>query len=146
MDDYDDSVMVALLPTTDSWCHIPLPHLTLVYAGEIPDIPKTTYNELLKAAAMISMTNNPITLVSIGTDIFGGGDEDEVDVIRLHESDALKAMQRSLHFWNRSKHKFNPHVTVGPVGSLSHIPETITFDRIMIGWGTSHTIYTLNSL
>jgi hypothetical protein len=41
MSEFDSSVMVALLPTTTYWCHQELPHVTLIYAGQIPDLKPT---------------------------------------------------------------------------------------------------------
>ncbi len=66
MDDFSDSVMIALLPTTSDWCHIELPHLTLVYVGEMDDLKPTVFNELAKDAAMLAMMARPITLNVIG--------------------------------------------------------------------------------
>ncbi len=48
MNDFQDSVMVALLPTTSEWCHIELPHMTLVYAGEKKNLKATAFNDLAK--------------------------------------------------------------------------------------------------
>lgn len=141
MGEFDQSVMVALLPTSSEWCHIELPHLTLVYAGEIPDIPEMVHSELLKAALLIAMTNAPSTLAVTGTEIFG--DENKVDVIRLFESVPLKTMRLVVRWWDQDKYPFNPHVTVGPVGSLDYIPQIITFDRVLVSWGTKQDVYHL---
>lgn len=72
MDEFSDSVRVALLPTTDYWCHIDLPHVTLVYAGEIPNLRPSVRNELAKATLDIAMDFGPFTVNVIDTEIFGG--------------------------------------------------------------------------
>jgi 2'-5' RNA ligase len=144
MGEFDESVMVALLPTTSEWCRIELPHLTLVYAGQISDLPPSTHNELAKAAVLLSKVSPVITLDVLGSDIFG--EEDLVDVLILRPTEWLIAMRSAVEYWNASEHKeFKPHVTVGPMGSLpDYIPNTITFNRILVSWGTDQMTYPLN--
>ncbi len=134
MNDFNDSVMVALLPTTSEWCRIDLPHLTLVYAGQRQNLKPTSFNELAKDAASISMLTMPIFLKVMGVEIFG--DEDKVDVLRLQPSPELLSMRRVLESWNASEYSFNPHVTIGPTGSFfENPPGHISFNRVMVQWG-----------
>lgn len=130
----DESVMIALLPSTSDWCQIDLPHLTLVYGGLVKDLKPSVFNEIAKDAAMLSMLTRSITLRVTGKKHFG--DSGEVDVFTLESSTELLAMRRAVESWNKSDYPFNPHVTIGPVGSyIEQIPRYINFDRIMIGWG-----------
>ncbi len=149
MDDNNDSVMIALLPTTSEWCRIELPHLTLVYVGLKKDLKPTVFNELAKDAASIAMLSDPITLKVLGFEIFGGWkeNEDKVDVLRLQPSPELSAMRRTVERWNGSEYPFNPHVTIGPTGSFnsSPTPSYLAFNRIMVGWGKESLTFWLKS-
>ncbi len=71
MDDFSGSVMIALLPTTNEWCRIEVPHMTLVYVGEIEDLKPTVFNELAKDVSMLAALTNPITLKVMGVEILG---------------------------------------------------------------------------
>lgn len=142
MDDYHASVMIALLPTESDWCHISLPHLTLVSVGEIRDLQQTAHNELAKSALSLAMTCPVLTLEVIGPDTFG--DEEKVSVLKLKPTPALVAMRQAVESWNASEHPFNPHVTIGPEGSIGDtMPTRITFDRIMVAWGYDSLTYRL---
>lgn len=144
---FEDSVMVALIPTTSDWCAIDLPHLTLVYAGKIPDLPPTAFNELAKVALDIAFQFSPIVVDVLGTDTFGGGSDDSpmVDVLLLRPIEPLLQMRMMLERWSASEHPFAPHVTVGPIGSgKDQTPDAIMFDRIMVAWGPEHLTYRLN--
>lgn len=135
-DNYDESVMIALLPVSAAWCQIELPHLTLVYCGKVPDLKPTDYNEIAKDIIDLSRRFGMQTLDVIGPDIFGDDESSKVDVLRLRTSPDLSVMRSIEEYWNASQHPFNPHVTVGPVGSLTgDIPNKILFDRIMCQWG-----------
>ena len=136
MSEFDSSVMVALLPTTTYWCHIDLPHVTLVYAGEIPDIPASTRNELAKETLSISLDFEPFSANVTGISVFG--DEDLVEVITLELTPELKAMRERLKPWNRSQYTdYKPHATIGPVGTyVNQAPARLMFDRILFRWGT----------
>ena|SRR5688500_14144261 len=136
MDDFSDSIMVALLPVGTSWCKIDLPHLTLVFAGETKDHNPSDFNKLAKDAASIAMMSRPITLMVKEVETFG--EEDKVDVLRLQSTSELEAMRHVVESWNRSEYPFRPHVTMGPVGTrmlVPVIPEVVTFDRIAAYWG-----------
>jgi len=142
MNEFSNSVMIALLPTTSYWCHIELPHLTLVYVGQIEDLTPVTHNELAKAAMSLAMMNHPFSLDVLDADILG--DEDKVEVLLLRPSTSLLGMRQTVERWNASQYPFNPHVTVGPIGSLGDVlPQSITFDRIMVAWGDETLTYKL---
>ena len=142
MNEFSNSVMIALLPTTSYWCHIELPHLTLVYVGQIEDLTPVTHNELAKAAMSLAMMNHPFSLDVLDADILG--DEDKVEVLLLRPSTSLLGMRQIVERWNASQYPFNPHVTVGPIGSLGDVlPQSITFDRIMVAWGDETLTYKL---
>lgn len=143
MDDHDDSVMVALLPITSDWSKLELPHLTLVYAGKKADLQGGSYNDLVKDAASIAMMSPPITLRVMEREVFGKGME-QVDVLRLRNSSELMAMRNVVESWDQSEWPFNPHVTVGPVGSsFGVIPAYIAFDRIAVVWGNNPVTFWL---
>lgn len=148
MEDVTESVMIALLPITTDWCHIELPHLTLVYAGEKSKLKPGDFNELAKDAASIAMLSRPLTLEVIKKEQFGNWSEDPgdmVDVFRLRASQELMAMRRVVERWNASEHPFNPHVTIGPVGTSVEIPPRyLAFDRILVGWGKETLTFWLN--
>ena len=142
MDDFSQAVAVMLLATTSDWCHQDLPHTTLVYAGEVPDLNEITRHELMKVSLAIAMSTARITLEVMGEDVLG--DEHKVDVLLLRPTPILLGMRRKLEYWDASQYPFKPHVTVGPVGSLDEeIPGSISFDRICVGWGADRTIYRL---
>lgn len=134
-DDYSDSVMVALLPITTDWCNIDLPHLTLVYAGEIKDLKPADFNDISKDVASLAMLSSPITLQVTGTEIFGDEGQ-KVDVLTLRATSALLAMRNFVEDWNASEYPFTPHCTIGDPGSLKGMmPSYLAFDRIMVQWG-----------
>lgn len=136
MDDPQDktSAMIALLPIVSDWCKIELPHMTLVYAGELETLQPTEFNEMAKDAASLSMLSSPITLRVSGVETFG--DTDKVDVLRFVPSSEVLAMRRAVEHWNASEFPFKPHATIGPVGSFVQYPPTyVAFDRIAVAWG-----------
>lgn len=136
MDDYRNSVMVALLPMFAPWAKVALPHLTLAYVGEKSDLKPTEFNHLAKATADIAMSHRPIQLLVSGYDRFGE-EPAKVDVVKLRPTPELMAIHRRVASWDMgSTFPFNPHVTVGPVGSLDgSVPPVILFDRVMVCWG-----------
>lgn len=140
MNNFGNSVMIALLPTTTDWCRIELPHMTLVYGGEKDDLKPTAFNEMAKDASSIAMLSNPVMLQVLGAEVFG--DEDKVDVLTLRPTQELLAMRQFVKFWNKSEYDFNPHVTVGPQGSqYGYVPELLIFDRIGVFWGKEQLIF-----
>lgn len=141
---YDD-IMVALLPQTAEWSTIDLPHLTLIYAGKIDAASTTTRAQMLKAAYEISEEFGVITLETVTRETFGE-EGDQVDVLTLTSPNELLQMQAKVAMFNQSKHPFNPHVTVGPTGSLKEKnPTRITFDRVCVAWGSVMHIYKLKT-
>ena len=137
-----ESVMIALLPTTTDWSYLKLPHLTLVYAGLKSSYKPTDFNELAKDAAMLASLSSSIGLKVMKKDTFG--DAKDVDVFLLQPSTELWAMRRAVERWNASQYDFNPHVTIGPVGSyVDIVPRYIRFDRIMLGWGDDQLTFRL---
>lgn len=144
MDDFTNSVMIALLPVTTDWCRIELPHMTLVYCGEMKDLSASDYSKLTKDTASLAMMTRPLTLQVKEVDVFG--DQDKVDVLRLRPSSELEAMRHMVEGWNKSEFPFSPHVTMGPVGTrmlVPSLPEFLTFDRIMVGWGEEKLTFML---
>jgi 2'-5' RNA ligase len=138
-----ESVMIALLPTSAEWCRIALPHMTLVYAGDKSKLKVTDFNEIAKDASMLAMLSGVIGLRVIDRETFGPP-EDQVDVFKLQPTSELFAMRRAVESWNASEFPFNPHVTIGPVGSFVEFPpQSIIFDRIMVGWGDESLIFWL---
>lgn len=135
MNDFSDSVMMALLPTTSDWCKQPLPHMTLVYAGDKNDLSIGTKNEMAKAAMHLAMVNHLLTVPVIGVDSFGDNKDEEV--LTLEATPQLLAMRSIVQRWNASQWPFSPHVTCGPIGSVGgNIPSSISFDQIALVWGT----------
>lgn len=141
MPDTNTNVMIALLPINSDWCRIELPHLTLVSAGEMKDLKPSALNALAKDAASIAMLARPLTLQVLGRDRFGQDDE-AVDVLKLRKSTSLEAMRNFVESWNASQYPFNPHVTIGPPGTMiESIPSFIAFDRVMLAWGDDHITF-----
>lgn len=140
MEDPKDSVMLALLPINSDWSRIELPHMTLVYAGLIQDLPATARNELAKDAASIAMFSRTLTLRVLGVQVFG--DVDKVDVLKFQTTPELQDMRRTVEHWNASQFSFNPHATIGSTGmSISNVPGWVAFNRIMLGWGKEQMVF-----
>lgn len=143
MQNFKSSVMVALLPVRTDWSKLELPHLTLVYAGEVKDLKPTAFNELAKDASLIASLSHSIMLKVLGVEVFG--DEDKVDVLRFQPTPELWAMRRVVEDWNASEFPFRPHATIGPVGSNvgMETPSYMAFNRIMVGWGDENITFNL---
>jgi 2'-5' RNA ligase len=136
--EHDESIMIALLPTSSEWCHIALPHLTLVFCGKISFYEKNplAFNDMCKDACTIAMLGRPLTLPVTTREKFGNWGDGEVDVFRLGLTPELKAMRNIVEQWTQSEFDFNPHVTIGPVGSpVPDPPKYISFRRIGVFWG-----------
>jgi 2'-5' RNA ligase len=137
MTDHSNSVMIALLPTYNSWSRIDHPHLTLVYAGELNGLDPTTYNELGKDVFDLSRSFKPLTLNVLGIETFGDGDE-KVDVFIFDQPPELLEMREKVESWNASSYAFRPHGTIGPVGSVAgELPNRLIFNRIELRWGNT---------
>lgn len=136
--EHDESVMIALLPVNSEWCHIELPHLTLVFCGKISEYKDQplAYNDMCKDAATIAMLGRPLTLPVTSREKFGNWGDGEVDVFRLRKTPELQAMRNIVDDWDASEFDFNPHVTIGPVGTVVEMqPAYITFNKIGVYWG-----------
>lgn len=145
--DDSDKVMIALLPIVSDWCTLDLPHLTLVYAGKISDLKPTDFNELAKSASMLACLSDPITLQVMSRETFGDADpnDEPVDVFRLRPSQELLAMRKFFDDYDASDYDFNPHVTIGPVGTpVDMTPRYVAFDRLSVVWGTDAIVFNLN--
>ena len=139
------SVMIALLPSNSEWTEVKLPHLTLVYAGEVDSLKKTDFNELAKDASMLSALSRPVGLRVVSKEQFGRGTE-LVEALRLQPSPELWSMRRAVERWNASEYPFNPHVTIGPPGTqVQDVPRYIHFNRMLLAWGGDHLYFTLRS-
>jgi 2'-5' RNA ligase len=146
----EKSVMVALLPVYTDWCKIELPHLTLVYAGEIANLSPTAFNSLAKDAMTIAMLSRPITLRVMGVEVFGT--DEKVDALKLQSTPELMSMRAIVEDWNASEHPFNPHCTIGPTEGFGpnpnrvygEIPRYLVFDRVMVGWGEEQLVMWLS--
>jgi len=142
MDEYNESIMVAMLPTTNDWCKIELPHTTLVYAGEIKDSSVTEFNKMAKEVSDLAVLSRPLAIDTFGIEVFGN--EEKVDVIRLLATPELMAIRNTLVKYDVSEHPFHPHVTVGPVGSANYpIPTRLFFDRFLIKYGQESMVFKL---
>src|SRR5688572_13400028 len=128
MDGSKTDAMLALLPTTTDWCKIDLPHLTVVYVGDISERKPSDFYDLAKDASSLAMLSKPLTLNVTGLEVFG--DEEKVDVLRLHASSQLLAMREMVKRWDNNEWPdYKPHTTVGPQGYFSgEIPKYLSFD------------------
>lgn len=141
-DDKPERAMIAFLPSEFEWSEVDNPHMTLVYAGETKNMPKTAFNELAKDAAMLAMFVRPFGLIVKAKERFG--EHQDVDVFTLRPTPALWAMRRTVEKWNKSEHEFNPHVTIGPAGTnVEYPPRAIWFDRISVSWGEDQLVFWL---
>jgi 2'-5' RNA ligase len=144
MDDFSDSIMIALLPIVSDWCRQDLPHMTLVFAGETKNQKPGAFNEIAKDASMLAMLSNPFTVRTAGVEVFG--DQDKVDVIRLRPTPQLYAMRKVVEHWNASEFPFNPHLTIGPTGQpIREIPGMIAFDKVFVGWGSDQLVFSMRN-
>ncbi len=153
--DNNSSIMIALLPIVSDWCKLDLPHLTLVYAGQIADQKPGAFNEMAKDASMLATLASPITLRTNGLDVFGGRNPDDplgasdpmMDVIKLFPTPELMAMRRMVESWDASNFPFNPHVSIGPQGGgvPFPVPSCIAFNRVACCWGNDQLTFNMSS-
>ncbi len=145
--EYNDTVMIALLPKEAPWCKIELPHLTLVYGGKTFDAPIGFEGTIAKMGKTLSEGFYPQLVKVLWHSVFGETPDDLVDVFEVAISPDLRAMRKLVEPANRSEYtNFAPHVTVGPKGSYhmgDPMPETILFDRLHVLYGTKDTTYDL---
>lgn len=146
MDSFEDSAMIALLPTSSDWCQLELPHMTLVYAGEINKLRPSSFNALAKNAASVAMLSGQVTTKVLGVEVFGDAPS-TVDVLKLEPTTQILSMRHLVEEWDASEWPFSPHATMGPEGaSMGHIPLFLTFDRIMVAWGNENITFWLKPL
>jgi len=139
---------VALLPIISDWSQIEFPHLTLVWAGSASEMSASDKDALNKATFSIATMCRPITLRTLTKDVFGDGTTDNptVDVLRFHPNLDLIKMRATVEDWNKSTFPFNPHVTVGPVGTWNGVsPVMVAFDRVAFCIGDDHQEFRLSS-
>lgn len=139
------SAMIAYLPTNTDWCKQDLPHMTLVYAGDITKLQPSDQNALTKDALSAGSITKAFATIVTGLETFGEGLE-QVDVLTLYPGPELLRARQLVEKWNASQYKdFAPHATIGPKGSFSGtFPTVLYFDRIMVAWGDQQTIFPLH--
>lgn len=157
------TAMIAFLPSTAPWCKQDLPHMTLVFAGEIEGRDKSDFNAMGKDAITAARVIRTFSLTV--TEVRQLGDEgEEVDALIFYPTPQLLVARQMVESWNQSEHKdFLPHVTIGPAGSAfaEEVPETayldetyrakrkntlpasVYFDRLAICWGDDKMIFSL---
>lgn len=151
MNDKETNVIVGLLPRDDTWCKVEPAHMTLVYVGVREKLSVSKFNELVKDVASISMLSNIVTAKISGQDVFGT--DERVDVLLVSQTPEILSIRRMLDSWDNSEFpSFEPHVTVGPQGSITEwtsqgmaMPIFLTFDRIAIMWGEERIPFWLKS-
>ena len=142
MDAVEDSVMIALLPTTTDWCKQDLPHMTLVFCGKVADLRPSDFNEMAKDACSIAQLSAPVETTVLGIEVFG--DDEPVNVLKLSATPELLSMRNFVDHWNASTFPFSPHATIGPEGTFpDRIPRYLTFDRIVVAWGDEQLTFWL---
>jgi 2'-5' RNA ligase len=135
-------VMIAFLPTDTSWCKQDLPHLTLVYCGEITSLPITAFNEIAKDAISVARFMPPFSLQVTGVEVFGEGEK--VDVLTFKPTNQLLRAREMVEHWNASEHEFSAHATIGPEGSAEGVlPTELYFDRIIVEWANRQLTFRL---
>ena len=145
MSEHSDSSMIAFLPDEASWVQQKLPHLTLVYAGPIAEAGSSLKRDLLLETSLLAAFVPRLWLPVLGVDQFGD-DVDRVDVLRLLRTVPLDVARRMVESYSKSQHKtYNPHVTIGPVGSANQVdlPKGVFFSRVMLSWGDDHVVFDL---
>jgi 2'-5' RNA ligase len=164
-----DGVMIAYLPENGGWCKQDLPHMTLVYAGEIDERQPSDLNKLAKDAISAARITGPFSLPVTSVEVFGEG-IDAVDVLVLYPTPQLLLARNIVSHWNKSEFtEFKPHATIGPVGSAfadnvpyydqtdqisesryqtmknSTLPDRLYFNRIAAVWGEKKLVFNTNS-
>ena len=143
---FSGKAMIALLPMHAEWSTLKVPHLTLVYAGDIDDLPAGAFNALAKDACSLAMLSSPISLRVDRIEVFGEGEE-QVDVFTLVANDELRSMRNFVESWNASEYtEYRPHVTIGPPGRfIDEPPRYINFDRITCAWGDDYITFRMKN-
>lgn len=142
----NDGVMIAFLPANDDWCRQPDPHMTLVYCGLMEQVGLGNFSEIAKTTITVArLMAGSFSLDVTGVEVWGGGQDDKVDVLTLFPTPKLLTARKLAEVWNASQHKdFKPHATVGPEGSAQGIlPAKLYFDRVMAAYGPKQLIFPL---
>lgn len=157
-----DGIMIAYLPVDGSWCKQDFPHMTLVYAGTTDEMDRSQFNSLAKDAISASRMTGSFSLPVTGVEEFGEDDE-AVDVLVLYPTPQLILARKFVENWNKSQYKeFQPHATIGPVGSASAIvenpapysesyrrqalPTKLYFNRIAACYGNDRLIFNIDEI
>lgn len=134
--------MIALLPASSEWCRSAMPHMTIVFLGDIKKLKKYVFNELVKRTSSVARLTKPIFTKVLGVEVFG--EEEKVDVLRLESTPEIMAIREIFEEWDVSEHSFKPHATIGPTGfTNSEVPLYLVFDKITIGWGEEYITFSL---
>jgi 2'-5' RNA ligase len=113
-----DTAMIAFLPTNGSWCKQELPHMTLVFAGDIADRPTTEFNEMAKDAISAARIVRSFSLTVTGVETLGDEGEEADALIMFPTPQLLVAYNMLAPRWNKSEFsEYLPHATIGPAGS-----------------------------
>lgn len=135
-DGYDDSIMVALLPKGETGSKLELPHLTVIYGGEIPEMTARETFDLIGTFISV-MDGTPIPPLKVtGLEIFG--DDEKVEVLTFASNPELDRLRTIFEPHHKSQYKeFKPHLTMGPVGSVrnKNLPDTVEFNRLILAFG-----------
>lgn len=139
-----DGVMIAFLPTTDDWCNIDLPHMTLVYSGKVEDHSRNDFIELAKDAAAVSNMTREFTtsVMKVGP---MGQNEEQVAALIFRRTPELDALRKFVEKWNKSEYKeFVPHCTIGkyPIDT-TNLPKYVRFNRVLLAWGDERMVFSL---
>lgn len=170
-----DTAMIAYLPIDGSWCKQDLPHMTLVYAGEISELNETDLNAMAKDAISAARITGSFMLPVQGVEQLGEG-IDAVDALVFHPTPQLLVARSLVAKWNKSQYTdFKPHATIGPVGSAfadrvgysneqynaypeevpegygravqdGVLPDRLRFNRIGVFWGDKKLIFDTNKM
>jgi len=145
MADHSNSVMIALLPKSSEWARVKYPHLTLVFCGKKDEMSATNFSDMVKDASALSATSSVVRLESLGTDVFGKGDAESpyVEVLKFKHTAQLWGMRRFVERWDKSEFDFNPHVTVGPPGTMFAAPHSVFFTSLCVKWGNESIDFSL---
>lgn len=159
------TAMIAYLPDDGSWCKQDLPHMTLVYAGEVADLQTSDFNALAKDAITAFRLTRTFSLNVTSVEVLGEGAE-AVDALVFHPTPELLAARDLVKHWNKSQYTdYKPHATIGPVGSAFvsevpyrgstieeggeqrrrmqrfTIPTRLYFSRIAVCWGDEKLVF-----
>lgn len=156
-----NDAMIAFLPVDGSWCKQDFPHMTLVWGDSIDNLQPNDFNALAKDALSVCKITGTFNLSVTGVDQFGEG-MDQVDVLTLYPTPQLLLARKLVESWDKSGFDFNPHATIGPVGSAAAInevppvysdgyrrqalPTKLYFNRIAACWGDKKLVFNIDDM